>query len=105
MPDKPIQIRAKHTGGVTTVRALIAHPMSGGRTDSTDKENDGTPHFIQELTCSLGEETVLSALWGSAIAKAPFLGFTFKGGTKGEIIRLSWVDNRGERGSIETLVV
>ncbi len=104
MPDKPIQIRAKHTLGVTTVRALIAHPMSDGRSNSGNKETAGTPHYIQELTCRLGEETILSALWGSDIAKDPFLGFTFKGGAKGETIRLSWVDNRGERGSIETVI-
>jgi len=47
----------------------------------------------------------MSALWGSDIAKDPFLAFSFKGGNKGETIRLSWVDNRGERESIEAVIV
>lgn len=104
MPSKPIQIRAKHTNGITMVRALIKHPMSDAKTNPNDQVKNSSPHFIQEVTCSLGDETVLSALWGSGIAKDPFLGFAFNGGNKGETIRLSWVDNRGERGSIETVI-
>jgi sulfur-oxidizing protein SoxZ len=104
MSDRGIQIRAKHTHGVTRVRALIRHPMSDGRTGPDADGKDGNPHFIQEVTCSLGDETVMTALWGSDIAKDPLLGFTFKGGRKGEIIHLSWVDNRGGRDSIETVI-
>ncbi|MCP4862897.1 MAG: thiosulfate oxidation carrier complex protein SoxZ [Alteromonas sp.] len=104
MSAKPIQIRAKHTKGITTVRALIKHPMSSAKSSPTNKNKGGNPHFIQEVTCSLGDEIVLSALWGSDIAKDPFLGFTFKGGNKGATIRLSWVDNQGKRDSIETVV-
>lgn len=67
-------------------------------------ENADKPHFIQEVTCSLGEETILTTLWGNDIAKNPFLAFTFKGGNKGETIKLSWVDNQGENDSIEALI-
>ncbi len=82
----------------------MKHPMIRGRKISTDQSNAERAHFIQEVTCSLGEETILSALWGGDIAKDPFLAFTFKGGSKGETIRLSWFDNRGEKKSIETLI-
>ncbi|MCP3670443.1 MAG: thiosulfate oxidation carrier complex protein SoxZ [Gammaproteobacteria bacterium] len=104
MSAKPIQIRAKHTKGVTTVRALIKHQMSNSKSSPINKNKGSNPHFIQEVTCSLGDNIILSALWGSDIAKDPFLAFTFKGGNKGETIRLSWVDNMGKRDSIETIV-
>jgi len=105
MPTKPIQIRAKHTNGSTRVRVLIKHPMNSSRESNSGQNRDDFPHFIQEVTCSLGDNTVMSALWGSDIAKDPFLAFSFKGGNKGETIRLSWVDNRGERESIEAVIV
>lgn len=104
MSGKPIQIRAKHTKGTTTVRALIQHPMTGARKTAAGTEVTTTPHFIQEVTCRLGDETVLSAYWGSDIAKDPFLSFSFKGGKSGETILLSWVDSMGERDSIETII-
>ena len=104
MSKKRIVIRAKHTAGITSVRALIQHPMTRARSTPSDLGKVGKPHFIQEVTCTLGEQTILSALWGNDIAKNPFLAFTFKGGAKGETIKLSWVDNQGEHDSIETLI-
>ncbi len=104
MPGKQITIRAKHTNGVTSVRALMKHPMIAARRTSTDQAMAEKPHFIQEVTCNLGGQTILSAHWGDDIAEDPFLAFTFKGGNKGDTIRLSWVDNLGESDSVETLI-
>jgi sulfur-oxidizing protein SoxZ len=41
---------------------------------------------------------------GHAIAKNPFLSFKFKGGAKGDKIEITWVDNRGEKRTDETVV-
>ncbi len=104
MSKKHIVIRAKHTAGITSVRALIQHPMIRARSTLTDMGKTDKPNFIQEVTCTLGEQIILSALWGNDIGKNPFLAFTFKGGAKGETIKLSWVDNQGEHDSVETLI-
>jgi sulfur-oxidizing protein SoxZ len=102
--DKQILIRAKHTNGSTKVRVLISHPMIGHSTLDAEDDNDNKPHFIQDITCHLGEETIMSALCSSYVGKDPFIGFEFKGGSKGETIRVTWVDNRGERGSSEASI-
>lgn len=104
MPVKPIVIRAKHTKGITKVRAMITHPMLGYNNQENRNNGDNRPHFIQEITCSLGEETILSALCGGYVAPDPLLGFAFRGGNKGEIIKVSWVDNWGEKDSVETII-
>jgi sulfur-oxidizing protein SoxZ len=39
---------------------------------------------------------VLSAEWGPAIAKNPFLQFSFAGGKKGDEITVTWTDNKGD---------
>ncbi len=104
MSDNPIVIRAKHTGGLTKVRALITHPMVG-HDDLRNKNNgEGRPHFIQEIICRIDEKTIMSALCSSYVAKDPFISFAFRGGNKGETIKLSWVDNWGEHGSTEVVI-
>ncbi len=48
--------------------------------------------------------TVLSAQWGTAVSKNPFLSFKFKGGAKGDRIAISWMDNRGDKRTDETVI-
>ncbi len=72
-----------------------------------EEHNAGTeshPHFIQEVTCEYDQKTVMTALWSDDIAKNPFIAFRFKGGSRGGIIRLTWVDNLGNSASEETIV-
>ncbi len=42
---------------------------------------------------------VFTAFWGPAISKDPYLKFTFKGGTKGDKLKIGWVDNEGKSDS------
>ena len=53
-------------------------------------------HFISNVTVSHNGKPVLTAEWGPAVAKNPYLQFKFKGGKKGEKITVTWVDNKGE---------
>jgi sulfur-oxidizing protein SoxZ len=97
-----IKIRASAKDGVTTVKALISHPMeTGTRKDS--KTGEKIPaHFIQEVICTHNGKNVMTASWGAAISKNPYLSFSFKGGASGDKVGLSWVDNKGEKDSLET---
>jgi sulfur-oxidizing protein SoxZ len=98
-----IKIRANADGDVTTVKALISHPMETGQ--RKDKSGKLIPaHFIQEVTCEHNGKTVLTALWGPAISKNPYLSFKFSGAKPGDTLKLSWVDNKGESDSTETQV-
>lgn len=99
-----IKVRAKVSGDVTTVKALISHPMETGlRKDK--KTNKPIPaHFIQEVICEHGGNTVMTALWGPSVSKNPYLSFRFKGGKAGDTLKLSWVDNKGESDSLESKI-
>ena len=94
-----IRIRASAKDGETTVKALITHPMETGlRKDK--KTGDKIPaHFIQEVTCKHNGNTVMTAQWGPAVSKNPYLSFVIGGGNKGDSIEMSWVDNKGEKDS------
>lgn len=99
----PMKIRAALQGDTVEVRVLMAHEMETG----TRKDSDGKTipaHFIQTVSVSHNGNALVSALWGPAVAKNPFLQFKFKGGNKGDKIQISWTDNRGDKRTDETVI-
>ena len=94
-----IKARAKMSDGVTTVKALVKHPMETGRRKEKGSDELIPIHYIQEVTCTYQGETVLTAEWGPTISKNPFLSFKFSGGAPGEVVELTWTDNKGESDS------
>jgi len=99
----PLKIRAHVTGDSTEVKVLMSHEMeTGQRKDSQGKVIPAW--FIQTVNASWNGKTVLSAQWGPAVAKNPFLSFKFKGGAKGDKVRIDWVDNHDDRRTDEATI-
>lgn len=99
----PMRIRATAKDGGVNVKILMAHEMeTGQRKDSAGKPIPA--HFIQHVTASSNGKVVLSATWGTAIAKNPFLEFNFKGAKKGDKIQVTWTDNKGEKRTDEATI-
>jgi len=98
----PIKMRTKLKGEVTEVKALISHPMESGRRKDKATGKFVPAHFIQEVVCTWQEKEVMKALWSGGVSKNPYIAFRFKGAEKGDTVRLSWTDNKGENGSAET---
>lgn len=99
-----IKLRAKNKDGVTTVKALISHPMETGTRKDKKTGKKIPAHFIQEVVCEHKGNKVMTASWGAAISKNPYLSFKFSGAAAGDTLKLSWVDNKGEKDSAETAV-
>jgi sulfur-oxidizing protein SoxZ len=99
----PMRIRAQVQGDKTTVRILVAHEMeSGQRKDAAGKIVPAW--FIQSIQASWNGKTVMSAQWGTAVSKNPFVQFSFKGGKPGDKIAVSWIDNRGDKRTDEAVI-
>ena len=99
----PMKIRANVVGDSTEVKVLMSHEMeTGQRKDAAGKAIPAW--FIQNVTAMYNGKTVLSAQWGPAIAKNPFLSFKFKGGAKGDKVQITWVDNKGEKRTDEVAI-
>ena len=94
-----IRVRAISSGSSTEVQSLIRHPMDSGFV----KDRDGKlipAHHIEVVQFEYGGKTVFTALWGPAVSKDPYLKFSFKGGKKGDDLKVSWVDNKGATDSL-----
>ena len=89
-----IRIRAIAGSDMTEVQALIQHPMDSGFV----KDSKGDlipPHFIQVVEFEHDGKKVFNAFWGPAVSKDPYMKFSFKGGKKGDELKISWTDNKG----------
>ena len=99
----PMKIRASAAGDSTEVKVLMSHEMETGQ--RKDAQGQTIPAwFIQNVVVTWNGRTVLSAQWGTAVAKNPFLSFKFKGGAKGDKIAITWTDNRGDKRTDETVI-
>ena len=99
-----IKIRAQEKGGVTTVKTLISHPMETGLRKDSKTGKKIPAHHVTEVTAEHNGKQVMSANWGGAISKNPYLSFKFKGASAGDTIKISWVDNKGEGDSAEAAI-
>jgi sulfur-oxidizing protein SoxZ len=99
-----IKMRAKVADGVTTIKALVSHPMDTGLVKDKKTGKTIPAHFIQEVVCQHKGTTVMTANWGAAISKNPYLSFKFKGAAAGDTVSLSWVDNKGEKDSADATI-
>ena len=99
----PMRIRAAANGDVTEVKILMSHPMeTGQRKDASGKLVPA--HFIEKVTATCNGKTVLTADWGPAVSKNPFLAFRFKGAKAGDKVSITWVDTAGETRTDEATI-
>ncbi len=99
----PMRIRIALRDGVVNVRVLMSHEMeTGQRKDGSGKLVPA--HYIKNVAATHQGRTVLAAQWGPAVAKNPYLEFSFKGGQKGDRIVVAWEDNKGEKRSDEATI-
>jgi len=99
-----IRIKAKLTGDQVEVKTLMKHEMeTGTRKDS--KTGETVPaHFIQEVKAELNGTTVMTANWGPAVSKNPYLSVSVNGAKAGDTLKISWMDNKGETESEKTTI-
>ncbi len=101
----PMKIRARRleapTGAV--IKVLMSHPMETGQR----KDEDGhvvPAWFIQTVQVRWNDQTVLTADWGPAISKNPFLQLELPAAIPGDRISVTWRDSRGDTRTDEVQV-
>jgi sulfur-oxidizing protein SoxZ len=90
-------------GDIADVRVLMAHEMETG----TRKGSDGKvipAWFISEITAQHNGKTVMTAQWGPAVSKNPYMQFKVKGAKAGDKVAVTWKDNKGETRTDEAAI-
>jgi sulfur-oxidizing protein SoxZ len=106
MADRRMKLktRAQESGSGIEVLVQIEHPMeTGQRTDKETKQKIPA-HFIQKVTLELNGNTMAVVDCGVGVSKDPLFIFRLKDAKAGDTVRISWSDNKGEKGSADTTV-
>ncbi len=96
-----LKIRAKEKSGVVTVKMLMSHPMETGLRKDAKTGEKIPPHYIEEVVCEHNGKLVMTAYLGPAVSKDPYMSFELNGANKGEMVKITWTDNKGESASGE----
>ena len=99
-----IKMRARLSDGEITVKALIKHPMETGRRKDPESGEVTPAHFIQKVHAEHNGKQVFQSYWGTGVSANPFVSFTFAGGSKGEVVKLTWADNQGQSDHAEVKI-
>lgn len=99
-----IRLRTKTRKDITTVRAIIRHPMETGFRLDSESSKLVPAHYINQITVKHNDNIILSCDWSRAVSKNPYLSFMFKGANIGDKLVLNWTDNKNNSDSIETLI-
>ena len=99
----PMRSRAQAAGDKATIRVLMSHEMESGQRKDGNGKTIPAWH-IQDITAALNGKTVMTAEWGPAVSKNPFLQFTIKGAKAGDKVAITWKDNKGDTRTDEATV-
>ncbi len=104
MAKKKMKIRAWVDGTKATVKAIIFHPMETGLRKDKATGKPIPSNYITEVQCKHNGKSVLTCLWGPGVSKNPFVSFRFNGAKSGDTLKISWVDNQGQKGEKEAKI-
>ena len=98
------KIKTRPKDGATEILVLVNHPMETGlRVDAKTKEKIPA-HWIQKLTVELNGKTVADIDMGVGVSKDPLLAVAVKAAKAGDKVKVSWSDNKGEKGGADATV-
>jgi len=97
-----IKVKTKLSGDTATIKSLMLHPMETGSRKDPDSGAIIPAHHITQLIFTNNGKQVMVANFSTAVSKNPYFSFSFKGGKAGDTLNVSWVDNIGEKGELET---
>ncbi len=101
---KPIKIRAKVKGDVSEVKALMPHDMESGLRRDAETNELIPAHYITDVVAEHNGEVVMTAYWGPAVSRNPYVSFSFTGGAAGDTIKIHWEDNKGDSSTTEAVL-
>ena len=102
--ERKMKIRTRTQDDMIEVQVLVEHPMETGLRKDKASQKIIPAHFIQQMSLYLNGKLALETDLGISVSQDPLVGFRLPQAKNGDKIKVSWRDNRGETGDIETVV-
>lgn len=99
-----IRMRASIRDGLTTVQAVMKHPMDTGNHRDPVSGEIIPAFFIETVMVHHGSKWIMTGDWSRAVSKNPYLSFAFSGAKTGDVVRISWQDSQGNTESNEAVI-
>lgn len=99
-----IRLKTKIKNNITTVRAIIRHPMETGFRISDETGKLVPEHYIKKVLVKHNNNIIFSCDWSRAVSKNPYLSFMFENSKVGDKIEIAWFDTEGKNETLETLI-
>ena len=99
-----IRLKTKIRNNMTTVRAIIRHPMETGFRISDETGKLVPEHYIKKVLVKHNNNIIFSCDWSRAVSKNPYLSFMFENSKVGDKIEIAWFDTEGKNETLETLI-
>ncbi|MEK7717036.1 MAG: thiosulfate oxidation carrier complex protein SoxZ [Pseudomonadota bacterium] len=101
---RKMKLRTRMQDGFPELQVLITHPMETGLRTDKDTKQKIPPHFIQKVTVEHNGKVVVTMSVGTGMSEDPLMSFRLKNAKNGDKVKVSWSDNMGESGSLESVV-
>lgn len=99
-----VVVRTRIANDSTFVDLRLSHPMeSGTRTDSQGVVIPAW--YLTKLDVFHNDEPVAALELGPLVSRNPAFSLVLNGGKEDELIKVSWLDNRGESGEKTVRIV
>jgi len=98
------KIKTRPKDGATEILVLVNHPMETGQRVDKKTKQKVPAHWIQKLTIDVNGKTVADVEMGVAVSKDPLVAVAVKGAKSGDKVKVSWSDNKGEKGGADASV-
>lgn len=99
-----MKIKTRTKEDVTEILVALKHPMETGQSVDPKTKEKIPAHFIQKLTIALNGKTVADVSVGAAVSRDPLFAVAVKGAKNGDKVKVSWSDNKGQKGEGEATV-
>jgi len=98
------KIKTRPKDGGTEILVLVNHPMETGQRVDAKTKAKIPAHWVQKLTVELNGKAVADVDMGVAVSKDPLIAVAVKGAKSGDKVKVSWTDNKGEKGGADAAV-
>ena len=99
-----IRLKTKIKNNITTVRAIIRHPMETGFRISNETGKLIPAHYIKKVLVKHNNIIIFSCDWSRAVSKNPYLSLMFGNSKVGDKIEITWFDTEGNTDILETVI-